>query len=204
MGYDPLGRGPPGQAPPPPAAGPPLEPVSRPPVEFNHAISYVNKIKQRFSGDPDTYKQFLEILQTYQKEQRPIHEVYAQVTVLFDHAKDLLEEFKQFLPDTGAAAHDGPGGSGGLPSGALGIDLLIGPADRLGRGLGSGLLRALSVTLFAEGVPALAGDPDPANIAAVRAFRRAGFREYAAASDMPPIMVLSANPTPAQNDERQA
>ena len=114
MGYDPLGRGPPGQAPPPPAAGPPLEPVSRPPVEFNHAISYVNKIKQRFSGDPDTYKQFLEILQTYQKEQRPIHEVYAQVTVLFDHAKDLLEEFKQFLPDTGAAAHDGPGGSGGL------------------------------------------------------------------------------------------
>lgn len=99
---------------------------------------------------------------------------------------------------------DWPGGSGGLPSGARGIDLLIGPADRLGRGLGSGLLRTLSVTLFAEGVPALAGDPDPANIAAVRAFRRAGFREYAAASDMPPIMVLSANPTPAQNDERQA
>ena len=99
MGYEPVGRGPPAGAP---------EPVLRPPVEFNHAISYVNKIKQRFSNDPDTYKQFLEILQTYQKEQRPIHEVYAQVTVLFDHAKDLLEEFKQFLPDTGAA----PGGAG--------------------------------------------------------------------------------------------
>ena len=84
----------------------------RPPVEFNHAINYVNKIKQRFSGEPDTYKQFLEILQTYQKEQRPIHEVYAQVTVLFDHAQDLLDEFKQFLPDTGA--HGGAGASGGL------------------------------------------------------------------------------------------
>lgn len=49
----------------------------RPPVEFNHAINYVNKIKQRFSNEPDTYKQFLEILQTYQKEQKPIHDVRA-------------------------------------------------------------------------------------------------------------------------------
>jgi paired amphipathic helix protein Sin3a len=85
----------------------------RPPVEFNHAINYVNKIKQRFSNEPDTYKQFLEILQTYQKEQKPIHDVsaergsvcldasahcllaslqvYAQVTLLFDNAKDLLD-----------------------------------------------------------------------------------------------------------------
>ncbi|WFD41472.1 hypothetical protein MPSI1_000100 [Malassezia psittaci] len=102
-----------------PSSGPsgPLAPsangdAARPPVEFNHAINYVNKIKQRFAGDPDTYKQFLEILQTYQKEQRPIHEVYAQVTVLFDHAKDLLDEFKQFLPDTGAQGS--AGASGGL------------------------------------------------------------------------------------------
>ena len=47
----------------------------RPPVEFNHAINYVNKIKQRFSNDPETYKQFLEILQTYQKEQRTLQDV---------------------------------------------------------------------------------------------------------------------------------
>jgi paired amphipathic helix protein Sin3a len=72
----------------------------RSPVEFNHAINYVNKIKNRFSGDPETYKQFLEILQTYQKEQKPIQEVYAQVQVLFNGANDLLAEFKQFLPDT--------------------------------------------------------------------------------------------------------
>ncbi|KAI8981426.1 hypothetical protein BDB01DRAFT_851219 [Pilobolus umbonatus] len=72
----------------------------RAPVEFNHAINYVNKIKNRFSNDPDTYKQFLEILQTYQKEQKPIQEVYAQVQVLFNGAEDLLAEFKQFLPDT--------------------------------------------------------------------------------------------------------
>ncbi|OUM63674.1 hypothetical protein PIROE2DRAFT_26190, partial [Piromyces sp. E2] len=68
------------------------------PVEFNHAINYVNKIKIRFLNEPEIYKQFLEILQTYQKEQRPIGEVYSQVKVLFKNAEDLLDEFKQFLP----------------------------------------------------------------------------------------------------------
>lgn len=53
------------------------DPRNSPQVEFNHAINYVNKIKNRFSNDPETYKQFLEILQTYQKEQRPIQDVRA-------------------------------------------------------------------------------------------------------------------------------
>ncbi|KAJ1726916.1 Transcriptional regulatory protein sin3, partial [Coemansia biformis] len=73
------------------------------PVEFNHAITYVNKIKMRFAAEPDRYKEFLEILQTYQKESRPIHEVYGQVQHLFSSAPDLLDEFKQFLPDTSEA-----------------------------------------------------------------------------------------------------
>ncbi|OBA19663.1 hypothetical protein METBIDRAFT_13404 [Metschnikowia bicuspidata var. bicuspidata NRRL YB-4993] len=70
-------------------------------IEFNHAISYVNKIKTRFANQPDIYKQFLEILQTYQREQKPIGEVYEQVTQLFANSPDLLSDFKQFLPDTG-------------------------------------------------------------------------------------------------------
>lgn len=69
-------------------------------IEFNHAISYVNKIKTRFANQPDIYKHFLEILQTYQREQKPISEVYEQVTVLFANSPDLLDDFKQFLPDT--------------------------------------------------------------------------------------------------------
>ncbi|CAY70276.1 Component of the Sin3p-Rpd3p histone deacetylase complex [Komagataella phaffii GS115] len=69
-------------------------------VGFNHAISYVNKIKTRFANQPDIYKSFLEILQTYQKEQKPINEVYQQVTVLFQNAPDLLDDFEQFLPET--------------------------------------------------------------------------------------------------------
>ncbi|KAF2088148.1 hypothetical protein K490DRAFT_64822 [Saccharata proteae CBS 121410] len=74
----------------------------RGPVEFNHAISYVNKIKNRFATQPDIYKQFLEILQTYQRESKPIQDVYAQVTQLFNSAPDLLEDFKQFLPESAA------------------------------------------------------------------------------------------------------
>lgn len=70
-------------------------------IEFNHAISYVNKIKTRFANQPDIYKQFLEILQTYQREQKPIGEVYEQVTQLFANSPDLLNDFKQFLPDSG-------------------------------------------------------------------------------------------------------
>ncbi|KAL2353175.1 hypothetical protein BJ546DRAFT_130508 [Cryomyces antarcticus] len=76
----------------------------RGPVEFNHAINYVNKIKTRFQSQPDIYKQFLEILQTYQRESKPIQDVYGQVTALFKGASDLLEDFKQFLPESAAQA----------------------------------------------------------------------------------------------------
>lgn len=38
-------------------------------VEFDHAINYVTTIKRRFSDDIGTYKAFLEILHTYQREE---------------------------------------------------------------------------------------------------------------------------------------
>lgn len=38
--------------------------------EFDHAIQYVTTIKRRFSDDIGTYKAFLEILHTYQREQQ--------------------------------------------------------------------------------------------------------------------------------------
>ncbi|KAJ8464001.1 hypothetical protein ONZ45_g17389 [Pleurotus djamor] len=78
--------------------------------EFNHAIQYLNKIKARYSSDPNTYKQFLDILQTYQKEQRQIQnsQVYVQVQMLFKDAPDLLDEFKDFLPEIGFTGPPGP------------------------------------------------------------------------------------------------
>ncbi|KAF5366942.1 hypothetical protein D9757_010834 [Collybiopsis confluens] len=69
--------------------------------EFNHAIQYLNKIKARYADDANTYKQFLDILQAYQKEQRHLQDsqVYVQVQILFKDAPDLLAEFKDFLPE---------------------------------------------------------------------------------------------------------
>lgn len=55
-----------------PSAG--SSPVSEPsPVEFDSAISYVNKIKNRFLDHPETYRAFLEILHTYQVCASHIH-----------------------------------------------------------------------------------------------------------------------------------
>ncbi len=91
------------------------------PVEFNHAITYVNKIKNRFQGQPEVYKQFLEILHTYQKDQKAIKdghppsanhlteaEVYAKVSKLFQNQEDLLSEFGQFLPEATSDATGPP------------------------------------------------------------------------------------------------
>uniref|UniRef100_A0A671KXR5 Paired amphipathic helix protein Sin3a n=1 Tax=Sinocyclocheilus anshuiensis TaxID=1608454 RepID=A0A671KXR5_9TELE len=95
-------------------SAPPLQ--NNQPVEFNHAISYVNKIKNRFQGQPNIYKSFLEILHKYQKEQRNAkeaggsytpalteQEVYAEVAQLFKNQEDLLSEFGQFLPDANSS-----------------------------------------------------------------------------------------------------
>lgn len=68
-------------------------------MEFDHAINYVTTIKRRFASEPDTYKKFLEILHTYQKEQRGIKEVLDEVSLLFADHPDLLKEFTYFLPD---------------------------------------------------------------------------------------------------------
>jgi paired amphipathic helix protein Sin3a len=59
----------------------------------------VTNIKKRFANDPNTYHAFLEILHTYQKEQRGIKEVLEQVAALFADHPDLLKEFTFFLPD---------------------------------------------------------------------------------------------------------
>uniref|UniRef100_A0A671YVE3 Paired amphipathic helix protein Sin3b n=1 Tax=Sparus aurata TaxID=8175 RepID=A0A671YVE3_SPAAU len=90
------------------------------PVEFDSAISYVNKIKNRFLDHPEIYRAFLEILHTYQKEQLEVKEsrgsrgssgmtedeVFSKVASLFKGQEDLLAEFGQFLPDAKRSLDD--------------------------------------------------------------------------------------------------
>ncbi|XP_047958296.1 paired amphipathic helix protein Sin3-like 2 isoform X1 [Salvia hispanica] len=73
-------------------------------VEFEEAISFVNKIKKRFQNDDHVYKSFLDILNMYRKEHKGITEVYQEVATLFDDHADLLDEFTRFLPDTSSTA----------------------------------------------------------------------------------------------------
>ncbi|KAL3640139.1 hypothetical protein CASFOL_015107 [Castilleja foliolosa] len=73
-------------------------------VEFEEAISFVNKIKKRFQNDDHVYKSFLDILNMYRKEHKSITDVYQEVASLFDDQPDLLDEFTRFLPDTTGAA----------------------------------------------------------------------------------------------------
>ncbi|KAL5806692.1 hypothetical protein ACOSQ4_029425 [Xanthoceras sorbifolium] len=81
-------------------------------VEFEEAISFVNKIKRRFQNDEHVYKSFLEILNMYRKEHKDINEVYSEVAALFEDHQDLLEEFTRFLPDSSASSltHHAPYG----------------------------------------------------------------------------------------------
>ncbi|XP_016649515.1 PREDICTED: paired amphipathic helix protein Sin3-like 4 isoform X2 [Prunus mume] len=86
----------------------PLEDEQRPPqkkpVEFEEAISFVNKIKTRFEGDDHVYKSFLDILNMHRMENKSIAEVYQEVAALFQDNSDLLVEFTHFLRDTSGAA----------------------------------------------------------------------------------------------------
>ncbi|KAJ0830567.1 putative transcription regulator Others family [Helianthus annuus] len=80
------------------------EPPPKKTVEFDEAISFVNKIKRRFQNDDRVYKSFLDILNMYRREHKGINEVYQEVATLFYDHPDLLDEFTRFLPDASAAA----------------------------------------------------------------------------------------------------
>lgn len=62
-----------------------------------------------------------------------------------------------------------------LPDDAVGVDLSIGPAQWLGRGLGSRVLSQFACRLHASGHETIIIDPDIANARAIAAYGKAGF-----------------------------
>ncbi|KAJ3896408.1 hypothetical protein GG344DRAFT_36762 [Lentinula edodes] len=75
----------------------PHSPIPHPPME--PAVAYVQKIKQRC--DPETYRQFLDILSRYHHSPESINEeeVSKQISQLFKDAPDLRSDFRIFMPD---------------------------------------------------------------------------------------------------------
>ncbi|KAF8098765.1 hypothetical protein N665_0259s0035 [Sinapis alba] len=68
-------------------------------VDFDKAISYINKVKTRFQGNNmHAYISFLDILNMYKKEKKSMVEIYHEVAILFRDHHDLLAEFAHFLP----------------------------------------------------------------------------------------------------------
>ena len=70
-----------------------------------------------------------------------------------------------------------------FPPATLAVDCFIGPADMLGRGHGTAMTRLYALHLVRQGASTVVIDPDPANERAVRAYRRAGFRDVALRRD---------------------
>lgn len=71
-------------------------------IEFEEAISFVKRVKERFKINDHVYKSFLDILNKYRKEHKNSHEVYHEVAILLNDHPDLLDEFTKFLPDSSA------------------------------------------------------------------------------------------------------
>ena len=67
-------------------------------------------------------------------------------------------------------------GFGKHPANTRGIDQFIGEPNMIGRGHGSGFIRAFVDGLLRRGVPRVVTDPDPINARAVRAYEKAGFQ----------------------------
>lgn len=59
-----------------------------------------------------------------------------------------------------------------------GIDISIGDASNLGKGLGSLIVKHFAAKLFAEGATRLVVDPDQHNERAIAAYMKAGFTPY--------------------------
>jgi aminoglycoside 6'-N-acetyltransferase len=60
-----------------------------------------------------------------------------------------------------------------------GVDISIGDAANLGKGLGTAIVRAFAAKLFKEGATRLVIDPDKKNARAIACYTKAGFTPFA-------------------------
>lgn len=65
-----------------------------------------------------------------------------------------------------------------VPADSVGVDIGIGAATQLSRGLGSTVVRLFAERLTAEGHATILIDPSINNLRAIRAYEKAGFRKW--------------------------
>jgi len=84
------------------------------PIQFNHAIQYVAKVKR--TVEPNVYEEFLDLLHDYQVHRR-IDEMLDNIKRLFVRTPELLDEFKFYLPERNLPAGAGKSREGGRKNG---------------------------------------------------------------------------------------
>ena len=89
--------------------------------------------------------------------------------------------------------------------GTLGIDISIGEASDLNKGLGTEILQALAELLFKEGASRLIIDPHPDNKQAIRCYEKAGFvaLDTRTSAYGPALMMALNNPEPDFDSEAE-
>ena len=65
-----------------------------------------------------------------------------------------------------------------VPADSVGVDISIGAATQLSRGLGSTVVRLFAERLRAKGHATILIDPSVTNLRAIRAYEKAGFRKW--------------------------
>lgn len=104
-------------------------------------------------------------------------------------------------------AHEGAGWWPDEPGpGARGIDQFLADGDRLGRGLGTAMVRAFTELLWADPeVVEIRVDPRPDNARAIACYRRVGFRDRGEITtpDGPAVLMVLERPGPDRTTRRE-
>ncbi|KAJ0413624.1 hypothetical protein BJY00DRAFT_319621 [Aspergillus carlsbadensis] len=69
-------------------------------AEIQEALSFIGKVKARFSESPSVYREFLDILKAYEHKKMTVTQVNEDLTRLFVDAPDLLKGLQVFMPET--------------------------------------------------------------------------------------------------------
>ena len=67
--------------------------------DIKDGLHYIRRVKAEFIGEPETYKQFIEIMHSYRKPEISTEETMRRVSALFAGHGQLLYGFNMFLPD---------------------------------------------------------------------------------------------------------
>ncbi|EPR79603.1 Histone deacetylase domain containing protein [Spraguea lophii 42_110] len=68
-------------------------------IKQDMATDYISKVRSRLFYNKAKYKNFIEVLQSYQKKQIDVNQVVMKLKVVLEGHKDLMDDFLKFIPE---------------------------------------------------------------------------------------------------------